>query len=226
MSASPPQAPRPAPGAGLGRAGAVARVSLAVTIGVQPPAARDAGGHLGGGAAGLQIPVAAWISAAMDWLVNTASFGLFTFRDLTRWIAAALALPLEAATALFATGLMRGRGRPRCSSCRRCRGSRWRSRRRWSASMPAAGGSRRWSAGASLYLAVFGQWQSAMVTLPSIVVAVPLGVAAGWPSASPAGAAAASSGCWRRSSTPCRRCRSLPTCCRSCACSASGRWRR
>ncbi len=36
-----------------------------------------------------------------------------------------------------------------------------------------------------VYLAVFGQWDSAMVTLASIVIAVPLGVvggvAWGWP---------------------------------------------
>ena len=43
-----------------------------------------------------------------------------------------------------------------------------RHRRRCSASRPAAGGSRCSSAGCFLYLAVFGQWQSAMVTLASI----------------------------------------------------------
>ena len=33
--------------------------------------------------------------------------------------------------------------------------------------------------GCFLYLAMFGQWDSAMVTLSSIVVAVPIGVAGG-----------------------------------------------
>ena len=36
-----------------------------------------------------------------------------------------------------------------------------------------------------LYLAVFGQWESAMVTLASILIAVPLGVLAGLLAASP-----------------------------------------
>ena len=46
----------------------------------------------------------------MDWLVNDASFGLFTFRELTRFIAAILDVPLTAATSLFATGLLSGQG--------------------------------------------------------------------------------------------------------------------
>ena len=45
-------------------------------------------------------------------------------------------------------------------------------RRRRAASPLLAGG-------CFLYLAAFGQWQSAMVTLSSIVIAVPLGVAGG-----------------------------------------------
>ena len=58
----------------------------------------------------LHLPLAAWLSAVMDWLVNDARLGPVTFRDLTRWLSAVLALPLEAATALFATGLLRGQG--------------------------------------------------------------------------------------------------------------------
>jgi glycine betaine/proline transport system permease protein len=128
---------------------------------------------------GLQLPVADWISAAMDWLVNEASFGLFSFRDLTRWIAALLGLPLEAAKAVFATGLMRGQGSAAVQILPPLP---------WFAVVIAAtlvalhaGGSRLAAlvGAALLYLAVFGQWQSAMVTLASIVVAVPLGVLGG-----------------------------------------------
>ena len=45
--------------------------------------------------------------------------------------------------------------------------------------MPAAGGSRPFVGLCFLYLAVFGQWESAMVTLASILIAVPIGVAGG-----------------------------------------------
>ncbi|MCB1466177.1 MAG: hypothetical protein KDK08_03295, partial [Rhizobiaceae bacterium] len=39
------------------------------------------------------IPAAKWISLFMKWLVNEASFGIFTFTDLTRFIAAIIDLP-------------------------------------------------------------------------------------------------------------------------------------
>ena len=58
----------------------------------------------------LHLPLAAWLSAFMDWLVNDARLGPVTFRDLTRAVSAVLAVPLDAATSLFATGLMRGEG--------------------------------------------------------------------------------------------------------------------
>ena len=58
----------------------------------------------------LHLPFAAWLSAFMDWLVTDARLGPVTFRDLTRAISAVLAVPLDAATALFATGLLRGEG--------------------------------------------------------------------------------------------------------------------
>ena len=51
------------------------------------------------------------------------------------------------------------------------------------------------------FLAVFGQWESAMVTLASVVVAVPIGVAGGLFLASPPGAGRPSSGRWSRCST-------------------------
>ena len=89
-------------------------------------------------------------------------------------------MPLEAATALFATGLLRGEG---SAAVQLLPPLPWFAvviagalvgapRRRPRGSPPS-------SAAALLYLAVFGQWQSAMVTLASIVVAVPLGVAGG-----------------------------------------------
>ena len=50
------------------------------------------------------------ISAFMDWLVNTADFGLFSFYQLTRGIAWLLELPLNLVSGLIATGIMSGEG--------------------------------------------------------------------------------------------------------------------
>lgn len=51
-----------------------------------------------------------WISDFMKWLVEQASFGLFTFKELTRAIADVLNVPLEIATSILSTGLQQGRG--------------------------------------------------------------------------------------------------------------------
>lgn len=127
----------------------------------------------------LELPFASWISAAMDWLVSDARLGPVSFRDLTRAIAALLALPLDAATSLFATGLMSGEGSSAVQILPPLP---------WFAIVIAATllalhaggrGLALFVAAALLYLAVFGQWQSAMVTFASIAVAVPLGVAGG-----------------------------------------------
>ena len=125
------------------------------------------------------IPLRYWISDFMKWLINDFDLGLFTFKELTRSIAWLLEWPLRAAQSLFAEGFSRGIGRdavevfPRIS---------------WVALIAVcalAGLSARGfglaalAAGSFVYLAVFGQWDSAMVTLSSIVIAVPLGAGAG-----------------------------------------------
>lgn len=129
--------------------------------------------------AAMQLPLAGWLSAFVDWLVSDARLGPVSFLDLTRAVSAILSLPLSAATSLFATGLMRGEGSAAVQLLPPLP---------WFAVVFAgmltglhAGGLRlaALTAGALLYLAVFGQWQSAMVTLASIVVAVPLGAAGG-----------------------------------------------
>ncbi len=127
----------------------------------------------------LHLPVAAWLSAAMDWLVDDARLGPVSFQTLTRGISAALSVPLTAATSLFATGLLRGEGSTAVQLLPPLP---------WFAVLIAAtltalhAGGRRLAlltGAALLAIAVFGQWQSAMVTLASIVVAVPLGTALG-----------------------------------------------
>ena len=125
------------------------------------------------------IPFRFWISDFMKWLINDFDLGLFTFKELTRSIAWLLEWPLLAAQSLFAEGFSRGIGRdavevfPRIS---------------WVAlivlcalaGLSARGfGLAALAAGAFVYLAVFGQWDSAMVTLSSIVIAVPLGAGIG-----------------------------------------------
>ena len=125
------------------------------------------------------IPFRYWISDFMKWLVNDFNLGLFTFQEATRSIAWLLEWPLRAARSLLAEGFSRGIGReavevfPRIS---------------WIALIAVcalAGLSARGfglaalAAGAFVYLAVFGQWDSAMVTLSSILIAVPLGAGAG-----------------------------------------------
>ena len=70
------------------------------------------------------IPVARWISGFTKWLVNDATFGLFTFTDVTRFIAAVIDVPYKAVLSLLATGFMSGPGIERgADRCRRCRGS-------------------------------------------------------------------------------------------------------
>jgi len=127
----------------------------------------------------MQVPVARWISAAVDWLVEDASFGLFSFRDLTRAVAAALSVPLDVATFLFASGLLRGEG---SAAVQLLPPLPWLGVLIAGAllGVHAGGAGLGLLVGTALgYLAVFGQWESAMVTLSSIVIAVPLGVLGG-----------------------------------------------
>lgn len=125
------------------------------------------------------VPLKDSISAAMKWLVEEATFRLFTFTEFTRSISWMIEQPYNLARALLAEGFVQGHGRravqivPPFS---------------WiavTAGVVALGHyARDWVlanivGAAFLYLAVFGQWQSAMVTLASVVIAVPIGVAGG-----------------------------------------------
>ncbi|MCB6177697.1 ABC transporter permease subunit [Rhodobacter sp. Har01] len=127
----------------------------------------------------MHLPMAGWITAGMAWLTDTAAIGPVTFKDLTRGIAAVIEAPYDAARVLLVDGITEGKGRkatvlvPPLS---------------WVAVTVAAVALGHYAkdlalgllAGAlMLYLAVFDQWDSAMVTLASIAIAVPLGVAGG-----------------------------------------------
>jgi glycine betaine/proline transport system permease protein len=128
---------------------------------------------------GWNVPLKNWITDAMKWLVNDATFGIFTFKEFTRSIAWVLDWFLSAAYGFLATGFdisEAGNGSliiPRIS---------------WIALIAVVtflawkvkDGKLAILVGLCFaYLAVFGQWDSAMVTLASIVIAVPLGACLG-----------------------------------------------
>ncbi|MEQ9609566.1 MAG: ABC transporter permease subunit [Kiloniellaceae bacterium] len=127
----------------------------------------------------LRVSMKTDISAFMKWLVEDAGFGLFSFTDLTRGIAWLLQQPYELAKALLVSGFVQGLGDEAVQ---------WLPPLSWIAVIfvVAAIGHYARSIGLAvfvglcfLYLAVFGQWDSAMVTLASILIAVPLGVGGG-----------------------------------------------
>ncbi len=118
------------------------------------------------------------ISAGMEWLMNEATFGLFTFRELTRAISWVIEKPYEIVLSLLSTGFLEGQGSQAIQIIPPLS---------WIAVLTVVVLLGRyvkdWKLGALLggcflYLVVFGQWESAMVTLSSIMIAVPLGIIA------------------------------------------------
>jgi glycine betaine/proline transport system permease protein len=127
----------------------------------------------------FQLNLDTAISGFLDWLVNTANFWLFTFRDLTRAIAWLIELPYQFLRNLLIEGFQSGLGQEAVQIAPSLS---------WIAviAMAVAIGhyARDWGLAALvgacfLYLAVFGQWDSAMITLASVLVAVPIGAAGG-----------------------------------------------
>ena len=129
--------------------------------------------------AGWRLPLKKEISDGMKWLVEDASFGLFTFTEFTRGIAWVIEQPYQLALAMLSTGFIEGLGQDAVQILPPLS---------WIAVVAlviAMGHYAKdwWLSGlvgtAFVYLAVFGQWDSAMVTLASIVIAVPIGVCLG-----------------------------------------------
>lgn len=129
--------------------------------------------------AAWRLPMETSVTSVIDWLIEQASFGLFTFRDLTRAIAAMIEAPYEIVRNLLIGGFSRGFGdnavqiAPSLS---------------WIAiivtMVAIAHYAKDWRlaglVGACFaYLAVFGQWESAMVTLASVLIAVPIAALGG-----------------------------------------------
>ncbi len=127
----------------------------------------------------LRIPAARWITAFTKWLLNEATFGLFTFSEFTRFIAAMLDVPYRFVLSLISTGFLRGEG---SQAVQILPPLSWVGVIGTGALLGRYAGGWRLAAlvaGCLAFVLVFGQWHSAMVTLASILVAVPLGVAGG-----------------------------------------------
>ncbi|OED41566.1 ABC transporter permease [Chromatiales bacterium (ex Bugula neritina AB1)] len=119
------------------------------------------------------------ISAFMQWLVDDARLGPVSFIEFTRAISWLIEQPYNLALGIFSSGLVSGQGSAAIQHLPAL------SYIPVTLAVIALGHyTRDWLlaiiAGlAFTYLAVFSQWESAMVTLASIVIAVPLGVAIG-----------------------------------------------
>ncbi len=126
-----------------------------------------------------QFPLNDWISTFVKWLIDDFDLGLFTFKQLTRSMAWVVEQPYALVKMLFSTGFLSGVGShaevvfPRLS---------WIAMifavmlfghyvRDWKLSMLVGT--------CFIYLVVFGQWDSAMITLSSIAIAVPMGITGG-----------------------------------------------
>ncbi len=127
----------------------------------------------------LRIPLHRWIGDFMKWLVEDASFGLFSFTDLTRFVASVIEFPYRIALSLLSTGFLQGQGSDAVQILPPVS---------WIAVIAIAAGIGYYAGGRALailvalcfaFLALFGQWDNAMITLASILIAVPLAVAGG-----------------------------------------------
>ena len=126
-----------------------------------------------------QIPLRRWIGDFMKWLVDEASFGLFTFTELTRFIAAIIEFPYKIVLSLLSTGFLKGQG---SDAIQVLPPISWIAVIAVFAMLSYYAGGRRLAVLVTAcfgFLALFGQWNNAMITLASILIAVPLGIAGG-----------------------------------------------
>jgi glycine betaine/proline transport system permease protein len=127
----------------------------------------------------MVVPLRFWVSDFMKWLINEADLGLFTFKELTRSISWLLDWFLATSNGLLAEGFKVPLGGDAVFQIPPVS---------WVAMVAVLALLAYWVRDRALallvglcfcYLAVFGQWDSAMLTLSSVIVAVPLGVLGG-----------------------------------------------
>jgi glycine betaine/proline transport system permease protein len=125
------------------------------------------------------IPIRFWLNDFMTWLMESADFGLFTFKDFTRLQSFIVEQPYLVVKSLLSTGFLSGQGSfavevfPRISWVAVIVGVVLLGRYVKDWKLATLVGC------CFLYLALFGQWDSAMLTLSSILIAVPFGVVGG-----------------------------------------------
>jgi len=152
-----------------------AAVALAVLV---PYAAPQSFGWARAYPAAWIVPISDWLKAFLYWLARDLSFGPVTFKEITRFVSGLFGYALAVPKALLSTGIAFGEGEgafhiPRLS---------------WAGLIAAVaiwsyvlGGVRLAALGfvGFGYILVFGQWDSAMVTLSQVILAVLTGVAGG-----------------------------------------------
>lgn len=115
----------------------------------------------------LVIPLQGWIDSFFDWLVYKLDFGLFTFHDATRGVAAAAGWLLDLASIVFVNGLPRLGIAPLP----------------WVTTTLAAGLIGHYAGGRRValigtacfaYLAIFDMWHASMQTFALVIVTVPV----------------------------------------------------
>ena len=126
-----------------------------------------------------ELPLEKSISDFLDWLVESANFYFFTFKEFTRAISAVIEAPYQVLRNLLIEGFSTGYGDTAVLISPSfgwvavivCVVAIGHYARDWVLAALVGG--------CFLYLAVFGQWHSAMITLASVLIAVPIGAVGG-----------------------------------------------
>ena len=127
----------------------------------------------------MRIPARTWIGDGMDWLVGHATFGLFTFTEFTRFLASVIEAPYRLALNLLSSGFVSGQG---SDAVQLLPPASWIAVIGVFAITALYAGGLRLAllvGGCFTFIALFGQWNNAMITLASILIAVPIGTVGG-----------------------------------------------
>jgi glycine betaine/proline transport system permease protein len=143
-----------------------------IAAGITAPLLETATGLAMTWPADLVIPLKQWMTAFFHWLGTEAGIGPLRVRDITRAIAALIAIPLDLTEGVLYRGIPEWRIEPLP----------------WVALVAAVAILGHWIAGvrlalfctaATAYLAIFGLWSDAMRTLSIVLVSVPVAAVTG-----------------------------------------------